>query len=317
MPFPLQIFVLLPMFPIFTSIALIQHGLFNDEELAQAAHRDKLVSIGVLSASINHEIKNPLFIMKGLAESCLDRQKEGVFSNDKKALESANQAFVKTMEQADRAMDIIRRLSLFAKSGIESEIKFESISIAHVLEDILPLVRHELAINQIALNREIPNDLPKVLADRRYLEEIFFNLLVNAAQAIKAAGKSGAIFIHAADHRQQTAACSLQSAVCSQVVISISDNGPGIPEEKLKDVFRPFYTTKEEGTGLGLYITKQLVEKIKGRIEVASPPAKPDACLPARQGSRQGGVAEELGKGTEFEVTLNAVKREELKVNKY
>ena len=58
--------------------------------------------------------------------------------------------------------------------------------------------------------------------------------------------------------------------VFDKIIITIQDNGPGIPEDKLKHIFRPFYTTKEEGTGLGLYITKQLVEKIKGRIKVES-----------------------------------------------
>jgi signal transduction histidine kinase len=256
-PFPQEGMFLLPLYPFALAYFMIKQKLFDVEELAQAAHRDKLTAIGVLAASINHEIKNPLFIIKGLAESCLERQKEGIFPNKEKALESSNDAMKRSIEQADRAMDIIKRLSMFAKAGIEGEMKFEAISVAEVLEDILPLVRYELATHNIVLTREIPKNLPEVLADRRYLEEIFFNLIVNACQAIKESGKPGEIKIGAVSEQ-------------GKVRVTIQDNGSGIPEDKLKDVFRPFYTTKAEGTGLGLYITQQLVEKIKGQIDVRS-----------------------------------------------
>ncbi|MDD3294462.1 MAG: HAMP domain-containing sensor histidine kinase, partial [Geobacteraceae bacterium] len=214
-------------------------------------------AIGVLAASINHEVKNPLFIIKGLAETWIERRKENVFRNDKETLEKGEETMRRSIEQADRAMDIIKRLSLFAKSGIENEMKFESVRVAEVLEDILPLVFYELAEHHIVLNRDIPASLPDVCADRRYLEEIIFNLIVNAIQALKEKTEGGAISISAASQE-------------GMVQVTIQDNGPGIPEDKLKDVFRPFYTTKAEGTGLGLYITQQLVEKIKGRICVKS-----------------------------------------------
>ena len=277
-PFPQYALLLLPIYPFALAYVMIKQKLFDVEEFAQAAHRDKLTAIGVLAASINHEIRNPLFIIKGLAESCLDRQKEGVFSNDKKALESANDAMKRSVDQADRAMDIIKRLSMFAKAGIEGEMKFEAVSIAEVLEGILPLVRYELAANNIALTREFPKDLPSVQADRRYLEEVFFNLIVNACQALKEKSAGGEIIIRAASEQDK-------------VRVIIQDNGPGIPADKLAHVFRPFYTTKVEGTGLGLYITQQLVEKIKGQIDVRS----------------------EVGQGTFFTVALPVFTSEDCK----
>ncbi len=289
---------LMPFYPFLIAYFMIRHGLFDVEQLAQAAHRDKLTAIGVLAASINHEVKNPLFIIKGLAESCLERQKEGIFHNKEKALESANDAMKRSIDQADRAMDIIKRLSLFAKAGIDSEIQFEPVKVAAVIDDILPLIRYELAAQNITLTREIPSDLPDVHADRRYLEEILFNLLVNAVQAIKGTGKSGEIKVTAKtvitrnEVTRQSKNKIASPAVSglagfekgdspfnafrgtvpleNPVLITVADNGPGIPEDKLKDVFRPFYTTKAEGTGLGLYITQQLVEKVHGRIDVRS-----------------------------------------------
>jgi signal transduction histidine kinase len=279
-PLPQYGMFLTPIYPFAVAYFLVRRGLFNVEELAQAAHRDKLTAIGALAASINHEIKNPLLIIKGLAESCLDRQKEGIFQSEKKALESANDAMKRSMDQADRAMDIIKRLSMFAKAGIEGEMKFEAVSIAAVLEDILPLVRYELAANNIALTREIPKDLPDVQADRRYLEEIFFNLIVNACQAIKEGGKpDGEIRIVAqATLSRPGLEKHLKTGSLEgdqhRVLVTVADNGPGIPADKLAHVFRPFYTTKAEGTGLGLYITQQLVEKIRGRISVESESGK-------------------------------------------
>ena len=191
--FPQEGMFFLPLYPFGLAYFMIKRRLFDEAELAQAAHRDKLTAIGVLAASINHEVRNPLFIIKGMAESCLERQKDKIFANDKKIIESANDTFKRTMEQADRAMDIIKRLSLFAKAGIDSEIKFEPVRVSAVLDDILPLVRFELATHNIALSRDIPQDLPDVYADRRYLEEILFNLLVNACQALrdKPAGGEG------------------------------------------------------------------------------------------------------------------------------
>jgi two-component system NtrC family sensor kinase len=268
-PLPQYGVFLLPVYPFALSYFIMRHGMFDIEQLAQAAHRDKLMAIGVLAASINHEVRNPLYVIKGLAESCLERQKEGIFPSKEKALESSNDAMRRTMDQADRAMDIIKRLSMFAKAGIDSEIKFESVKIAAVLEDILPLIRYELAAHNIALTRDIPPNIPDVRADRRYLEEILFNLIVNACQAIKETGKQGEIKVTARTD-QHPVSKLYEHEVRHRVLVEVADNGPGIPTDKLAHVFRPFYTTKEEGAGLGLYITQQLVEKIKGRIDVRS-----------------------------------------------
>lgn len=296
-PFPQYGLFLLPIYPFGLAYFITRTNIFDVEELAQAAHRDKLMAIGVLAASINHEVRNPLFVIKGQAESFLERQKEGILKDKDQIIEKAIDVTRRSMEQADRAMDIIKRLSIFAKSGIDSEIKFESVKISEVIEDILPFIRYELATHQIALTRDIPPNLPEVRADRRYLEEILFNLLVNASQAIKGAGKPGEIKIAAEiakpssglamTHSQPVIASEARQSPdleksprpesglamtesSKQVIITISDTGPGIPQDKLEHVFRPFYTTKEEGTGLGLYITQQLIEKIGGRIKVES-----------------------------------------------
>lgn len=258
-PFPQYGIFLLPIYPFGLAYVISRTNIFDMEELAQAAHRDKLTAIGVLAASINHEVRSPLFVIKGLAESQLERQREGILTEKDQIIEKGNDVLRRSIQQADRAMDIIRRLSSVAKSKIESEIKFEKVNVESALEDVLSLIHYEFASNNIALEKRIPTDLPSVEVDRRYLEEILFNLLVNATQAVKATGKAGEIRISARVEGQK-------------VLLEIFDSGPGIPEDKIKDVFRPFYTTKEEGAGLGLYITKQLVEKINGQVNIHSAP---------------------------------------------
>ncbi|HOX11029.1 MAG TPA: ATP-binding protein [Candidatus Moranbacteria bacterium] len=277
---------------------MIKRGLFDVEELAQAAHRDKLMAIGVLAASINHEIRSPLFLIKGSAENCLEKQKEGLLSEPSEVIQKGNEALQKNIEQANRALDIIKRLSSFAKAGVESKLKIEPVSVAEVIENVLPLVRHELTVNQICFHKEMPENTPKVLADALCLEEIFFNLIVNACQALKekpdnreiriaaktgdsGLGTSPSFFSDLRILRQRTDPSSelwrtgpslsgRQAKERVPVIVTIQDNGPGIPEDKIDEVFRPFYTTKAEGTGLGLYVVKQLIEKNRGHIEVQS-----------------------------------------------
>jgi len=121
-------------------------------------------------------------------------------------------------------------------------------------------VNHPLFYHKIKLIQDIPTDLPPIHADHIYLEEILFNLIVNATQALKGAEK-GRITISA-------------EKVDQAVVVKIADNGSGMTSEQQQNIFKPFYTTKEEGTGLGLYITKQLVEKNGGKITVTSKPGQ-------------------------------------------
>ena len=248
---------LMPLYPFLMAYSIMKTKLFDTEEYINAARRDKLATIGILAASINHEVRNPLYVIRGLAEVFFEKQKGKNKGNPELLVEEANRILNKITQQSDRAMDIIKRLSSFAKREVEQDFKAEAVSLSEVIEDILPLVRYELDSNQIQLNQNIPASLPKIHADRRYLEEIFFNLIVNAAQALKPVSQAKIIEISANQN-------------ADGVTLIIEDNGPGIPEDKLPYIFEPFYTTKDEGTGLGLYVTKRLVEKNRAKILVES-----------------------------------------------
>ena len=253
-PCPLFLIVLMPAYPIFMGIALIRYGLFDVQQIADAFHKEKLAAIGMLAASINHEIRNPLYVIQGLAESHLANMQEGIYAQSDQALTRANEILKKASEQVARAMDIMRRFAEFSKPSGNKNTK-ETLVLGQVLGDVIGLASNEFELQKIKLNLVPMNGL-KVFANRRHLEEIFFNLIVNACQAMRENG--GELSINAYKTHRKTC-------------VEVSDTGPGVLKEDLSKIFEPFYSTKgEKGSGLGLYITKQLVERNGGKIFVRS-----------------------------------------------
>jgi len=160
-----------------------------------------------------------------------------------------------TLKQIDRATAITQKLSSFAKPIKEPTA--QPVSVANEVDEVLTLVGHDLKLEKIEVRKEISSDLPPIVVDRRQLQEVLFNLIRNAAQAIQ---PPGSITIRAGERSE------------GQVRIEIEDTGSGIPPEKLGKIYDPFFTTKEpgKGTGLGLFIVRQIVERNKGRISVES-----------------------------------------------
>ncbi len=228
---------------------VIRRGLFDIDTLTEIVREAKLSAIGTLAASINHEIRNPLYIIKGLAESHLTNLDENAYQNRNEESSKTREILVKTIEQTQRAMNIMKSFAAFAKKEIRQKAELEKVNIPQTLQDILPLIRHELELDKIKLEINIQKNFSEVQADRRHLEEILFNLIVNACQAMKESEQSdGKIEISTGQNN-------------GSLNITVEDNGPGIPQNQIGRVFESFYTTKKDGTGLGLYVTKQLVEK--------------------------------------------------------
>jgi signal transduction histidine kinase len=241
------------------SIAISNAELFDQlsKTQAEAAQREKMAVIGTLSAGINHEICNPLGIVRGQCEAFMLNLKEGLYKNKTKEelLEKAMTIMEKTIKEVDRATGVTKRLSSFAKPI--KEIKVDEVKIIDEINEVMALVGHELKLEKIDVIKDIPENLPSITADRKQVEEIFFNLIRNAGQAI---GEKGTITIKARSNGN------------GKVIIDIKDTGHGIPEDKIEQIFNPFYTTKEpgKGTGLGLFIVRQIVEKNRGTISVKS-----------------------------------------------
>jgi len=223
---------------------------------AEAAQREKMAVIGTLSAGINHEICNPLGIARGQCEAYLLNIKDGLYKKktSEELLEKAQKIMEKVIHETDRATAITKRLSSFAKpsKGLLSEV----ININEEMDEVLALVGYELKLDKVDIIKDIDKDLPTIAGDKKQLQEVFFNLIRNAAQAIEERGK---ITIRAKQHERK-------------ILVEIEDTGHGIPEDKIDQIFNPFFTTKEpgKGTGLGLFIVRQVVERNKGRISVKS-----------------------------------------------
>jgi len=223
---------------------------------AEAAQQEKMAVIGTLAAGINHEICNPLGIARGQCEVFLLNQREGLYNNKSRdeQLTEAMKIMEKVIKETDRATAITKKLSSFAKPS-KGEISYD-VSIKDEINEVMALVGHELQLEKIDVNINITPNLPYITCDRKQLQQVLFNIIRNAGQAM---GEKGTININA-------------KAEDDKIRIDIEDTGCGIPKDKLTEIFNPFYTTKEpgKGTGLGLFIVRQLIERNKGRISVDS-----------------------------------------------
>lgn len=255
---PLDDYILL-IYIMIIAYAIFKHSLMSIEDIAEAAQKNKLETLGMLSASIHHELKNPVYIIRTLSEAYLLRLQEKTFPHNEDALQKSVETCEKTIQQANRAMDIIERLAGFMR---QEPAPIQPVDLRKILQDVYLFLSYEIHISNIDLTWDLPHDFPSLQAEPRSIEQIFFNLIVNACQAIKKVKiDRGVIKVSG-------------KKTPNGVEITIEDNGPGISPNVLPKIFEPFYTTKDTGSGLGLYITKQLVEKCGGKISAASEPGK-------------------------------------------
>ncbi len=283
-PFPQYTLVLLPFYPFMLAYFMIKQKLFDVSVLADAIQTAKLTALGVIAASINHEIRNPLFVIKGLAETLAERVVDPLANKDQ-ILAKTQEIAKKTIVQTDRVLGIIKSFSSYAKRETDKVYEKQRVRVQAVVEHILPFVESELSLKKITILQNIPMDL-EVFADVQSLEEIFINLIVNACQAIEEKLSAFVILNPPTADEESQGMITIRASGGSfdfaqddslgkkplkgQILITIQDNGPGLPPDQLKRIFEPFYTTKASGTGIGLYVVKQLVEKNNGRVEVSS-----------------------------------------------
>lgn len=245
----------------------------NAQLFAEAAQNERRAAIGTLAAGINHEVGNPLNIINTKIQVYM-MSLEGGYYKDKKPddiISESTEIMKSCLQQTARISDITKKLSSFAKPS--KDFRPELTDIEEQVDETLAVVGHDLELERIEIRKSIEKPLPKILSDRRQVQQIFFNIIKNAGQAIKT---KGVIEIRAFDGRD------------GNVKIEVSDTGAGIPEDKLDKIYEPFYTTKEpgKGTGLGLAIVRQLVWRNKGDIKVRS----------------------KVGEGTTFTITFPAAK---------
>ena len=200
--------------------------------------------MGRLAASIAHEVNNPLEAIKNslyLMQSSFEGDKNARF------LEIAR-------KETERVSHIIRQMLGFARRPGE----VDWVDVNQLLEETLVLLEKKLRQSRIRVVRTLDELLPQVRARADQLRQVFLNLLINAQQAI---GTTGEISI-VTSRREQ--------ALQPSILIQIRDSGIGISEEDLARIFEPFFSTGKKGTGLGLWVTQDIVRQHGGRIEVSS-----------------------------------------------
>ncbi len=214
---------------------------------AQLIRSEKLAALGQLAAGLAHEIRNPLTSIHILIHSLMERL----------PTENAHRQDLKVItEEIDRINEIVNQFLRFAKPAPPS---FEKTEVVSLVEEILPLLRPQIEKQQIEVQREF-QALPLVLMDREQVKQALFNLILNAVQAMPSGGK----LILGGKNSEDG----------QWIQLLIRDTGTGISEDHLPLLFDPFFSTREEGMGLGLSITHRIIDQHHGKIEVESSPGK-------------------------------------------
>jgi PAS domain S-box-containing protein len=212
---------------------------------ADLAHINRVNMMGELAAALAHEIKQPIAASITSASACLRW-----LAHDPPNLERARTAATRSEQEGNRAADVMNRLRSFYKKG--KPPKPEMIDIRVIIREMAALLRTEAIRHSVTIHSAVEADTPKIVADRVQLQQVFMNLMLNAIEAMKDTG--GELTITARPNSQ------------GQIIVSISDTGVGLPPENTEQIFEAFHTTKPEGTGMGLAITRSIVESHGGRV---------------------------------------------------
>jgi two-component system NtrC family sensor kinase len=238
----------------------VKHLEAADHEMnqlnAQLIQSDKLAALGKMATGIAHEINNPLAVIGEKAGWMKDLLDEEEFQKSVNLKEYAA-AVAKIEEHVDRARKITHNMLGFAR---RMEPHLDDVDVNHVLEQTIELLANHARINNIRIEKQYGPDLPVIASDQSQLQQVFMNLINNAIDAI---GQDGLIKVESL-------------AENPNLLIRISDNGPGIGKDQLRRIFDPFFTTKAagKGTGLGLSISYSIIERMGGTILVDSEPGQ-------------------------------------------
>ncbi|WP_243372400.1 ATP-binding protein [Geotalea sp. SG265] len=220
-------------------------GLLLDEQvLEQLAFNEKMAELGKLSAGLVHELNSPLSVIVSASQMIL---------REEDLPEFVKEMVERIGTEAQRLSLFTRSLLSFARNDAETDPEAD---VNLVLQEVMDFLRYEARKNSITVIEEKDFDLPPIAADANKLKQVFINLIMNAFQAME---EGGTLLLKTA-------------AAGDRLAVDIADTGKGIPSEKIDLIFEPFYSTKAagEGTGLGLYIARNILERLGGSISVRS-----------------------------------------------
>jgi PAS domain S-box-containing protein len=217
---------------------------------ADLAHINRVTTMGELTASLAHEIKQPVTAAVTDARTCLRWLRR-----DEPDVTEACEAASRIVTDVTRAADIISRISLLFKKGA---LQRELVDVNELIREMIVLLRNEAARYSISIRSDLAEDLPMVKADRIQLQQVFMNLMLNGIDAMKDLSAPRALTIRS------------QRVKDGQLTISVSDTGIGLPLQQPEQIFIAFFTTKPHGTGMGLPISRSIIESHGGRLWATS-----------------------------------------------
>lgn len=232
----------------------------------ELAHTARLVTLGELASGIAHEINQPLAAVVNYA-SASQRYLQSLGRNPQ-AVERVAQGLLRITEHANHASAVIKRLRAFLRKG---QRRMQALDVAEVAREAVRLCAWEAGASQVLIQERLPAGLPTVYADRVLLEQVLLNLLRNAIDANREAhpGQASDILLEAT------------AAADGALHVRVCDQGPGLGEDELQRIFTPFYTSKPDGLGLGLSMSRSIVEGFGGALE-ARPYPGGGLCLTCR-----------------------------------
>jgi two-component system sensor kinase FixL len=222
-----------------------------EEALRQAqtelAHVTRVTTLGEMTASIAHEINQPLAAVVNNASACL-RWLAGQAPN----LEEARKSTALIIADGHRAGEIIGRIRALAK---KSPPRKDRLDINETILEVTALARSEAQKNRVSLQTQLSSDLPLILGDRIQLQQVVLNLIINAIEAMSGAGENPRELLVGSEKDESQG-----------VLVAVRDSGPGIDPESLDHLFTAFFTTKPQGMGMGLAISRSIIEAHGGRL---------------------------------------------------
>jgi PAS domain S-box-containing protein len=230
-----------------TDITALKSAEHERERLRQLeadlAHINRVSVLGEMAASLSHEIKQPIAAAITSANSCIEW-----LAHQPPNVDRARAAAARIDKYGNRAAEIIDRIrSFYRKSPPQREL----VDVNGIIQEMLTLLSGEATRQSVAMHTELADDLPKIMADRVQLQQVFMNLMVNGIEAMKDSGG------------ELTVKSQLQDG---QLQFSVSDTGPGLPDGSVDQLFSAFFTTKPQGSGMGLAISRSIVESHGGQL---------------------------------------------------
>jgi signal transduction histidine kinase len=205
------------------------------------------MTMGELTASIAHEINQPLTAVVTSANAC-QRWLAGPMPN----LDEARAAVARIARDGNRASDVIGRIRALVKKSATEQTELD---INEVIQEVLGLLQNEIQKNRVVLRMELAADLRRILGDRIQLQQVILNLVMNGIEAMSAAmERSRELLIRSRQHESD------------KVLVAVQDSGIGIDPQNLEKIFDAFYTTKSQGMGMGLAISRSIIENHGGKL---------------------------------------------------